>query len=116
MMFITLLKDWKNQMKELLNLKYGDYIGIFAPSNNLTCANKEQLEKAKNMFEEKGFKIVEGKHIWENWHGLAGTPQQRSEDFHTLISDKKIKAVICIKGGEGCNTVLPCFPYRLTYL
>lgn len=37
---------------------------------------------------------------------LAGTREQKAEDFTNMFLDKEVKAIICLEGGETCNTFI----------
>lgn len=88
-------------------LKYGDTIGLIAPSFALGEDTREKLQKAVSLFNERGFKIKCGRHIFENWYGSAGTPQQRAEDLNAMFADSDVDAIICINGGGTSNMMLP---------
>lgn len=47
-------------------LKVGDTIGVVAPSNPIIEDNIEELKKAKEMVEKKGFQVKFAKNIYAN--------------------------------------------------
>lgn len=47
-------------------LKIGDTIGVVAPSNPIIGDNIEELKKAKEIVEKKGFKVKLSKNIYAN--------------------------------------------------
>ena len=47
-------------------LKIGDTIGVVAPSNPIIGDNIEELKRAKQIVEEKGFKVKFSKNIYAN--------------------------------------------------
>ncbi len=61
--------DIKGENRKMIlpeQLKIGDTIGIVAPSNPIVGDNIEELKKAKQIVEEKGFKVKFSKNIYAN--------------------------------------------------
>ena len=44
---------------------------------------------------------------------MAGPPQQRAGDIHTLFTDPEVAGLLAITGGSGANRVLPLLDYGL---
>lgn len=87
-------------------LNYGDTIGVVGVSNSLEIgATYEHFYKAEKFLQSKGFKIKRGKYVLEDYYGSAGTKEQKAEDMMNMFKDKEVKAIICLKGGETCNTL-----------
>ena len=95
-------------------LNYGDTIGVVGVSNSLELDNRyEDFYRAEKLFESKGFKIKRGKYVLENFYGSAGTREQKTEDMMDMFTDKDVKAIICLEGGETCNTFIDLLDYDL---
>ena len=96
-------------------LKYSDTIGVVGVSNSLKENNisEEQIFEAKNFFEEKGFKIKLSANIFEDYHGSAGTKETRARELMKMFEDQEVKAIICLTGGETCNTILDLLDYNI---
>lgn len=95
-------------------LNYGDTIGVVGVSNSLKLYNKyEEYKKAEQFFKDKGFKIKKGKYIEEDYYGSAGTKEQKAEDFMNMFLDDEVKAIICLEGGETCNTFIDLLDYNV---
>ena len=95
-------------------LNYGDTIGIIGVSNSLENEDKYDLfYKAEQFFLEKGFKIKRGKYVLEDYYGSAGTKEQKAEDMMNMFKDKDVKAIICLDGGETCNTFIDLLDYEI---
>lgn len=47
-------------------LKIGDTIGVVAPSNPIIGNNIEEIKKAKQIIEKKGFKVKFAKNMYSN--------------------------------------------------
>lgn len=95
-------------------LNYGDTIGVVGVSNSLKLYNKyEQFYKAEQFFINKGFKVKRGKYILEDYYGSAGTKEQKAEDMMNMFKDNEVKAIICLEGGETCNTFIDLLNYEV---
>lgn len=95
-------------------LNYGDTIGVVGVSNSLEINNHyESFNKAEKFLQNKGFKIKRGKYVLENYYGSAGTKEQRTEDMMNMFQDKEVKAIICLKGGQTCNTFIDLLDYNI---
>lgn len=44
---------------------------------------------------------------------LVGTREQKAEDFTDMFLDKEVKAIICLEGGETCNTFIDLLDYNI---
>lgn len=102
-------------MKKILakKLNYGDTIGVVGVSNSLKLNNRyEDLKKAENFLLSKGFKIKKGKYIEEDYYGSAGTNKQKAEDLMEMFKDDEVKAIICLEGGQTCNTFIDLLDYE----
>ena len=95
-------------------LNYGDTIGVVGVSNSLKCNNRyEDFYRAEKFLQDKGFKIKRGKYVLEDYYGSAGTREQKAEDMMAMLKDKEVKAIICLEGGETCNTFIDLLDYEI---
>ena len=93
-------------------LNYGDTIGVVGVANSLELHNRyEDFYRAEKFFESKGFKIKRGKYVLENYYGTAGTREQKAEDLMNMFKDEAVKAIICLEGGQNCNTFIDLLDY-----
>lgn len=101
------------RMKRLANkLKYGDVIGVVGVSNSLALNNRFDIfKKAETFLLNKGFRIKFGKYITEDYYGSCGTREQKAEDFMNMFMDYEVKMIICLEGGETCNTFIDLLDY-----
>ncbi|WP_368901279.1 LD-carboxypeptidase [Oceanobacillus oncorhynchi] len=79
-------------------LKTGDTIGMIAPAGPV---KKEKLEQSFSFFENMGLKIKLGQHVYDQYGYLAGKDTHRLADFHQMVADRNIKAIIFARGGYG---------------
>lgn len=95
-------------------LNLGDTIGVTGVSNSLELENKYDLfYKAEQFLKNKGFKVKRGKYVLEDVHGSAGTKEQKAEDMMNMFKDKEVKAIICLDGGQTCNTFIDLLDYEM---
>ncbi|ERJ59740.1 S66 peptidase family protein [Sphingobacterium paucimobilis] len=92
-------------------LKAGDTIGLIAPAG--AVEDEESITMAKEVFSYFGFSVKEGKNLRARYGNLAGTDQQRLEDLHGMFADKSVKAIVCIRGGNGASRLLQHIDYDL---
>lgn len=88
-------------------LKTGDTIGVIAPDKALKISDEQYLERATEFFKSIGLKVKYGKYLFSDTNYCAGTPQERARDINNMFSDKDVKAIFTIKGGDMANGVLP---------
>ncbi len=95
-------------------LNYGDTIGVVGVSNSLELNDRyETFNKAKSFLEKKGFNIKVGKYVFEDFYGSCGTKEQKAEDMMDMFQDKDVKAIICLLGGQTCNTFIDLLDYDI---
>jgi muramoyltetrapeptide carboxypeptidase len=87
-----------------MNLQQNDTIAIVAPAGFIK--NKEAINKAVDLLNNWGFKVVLGKHLFNKHKHFAGTDKERLQDFQTFLDDPKIKAIWCARGGYGSIRII----------
>ena len=93
-------------------LKIGDTIGVIAPDKAARREDKEDLENATKYFESLGLKVKYGKCLFSEDNYCAGTPKERAEDLNNMFSDKEVKAIFTVKGGDMVNGILPYIDFE----
>ena len=94
-------------------LKKGDVIGVVAPSNPIIEENIEELERAKKIIEDAGFKVKYSKNLFSNTNGYSSTAREKAEDINEMFRDKDVKMIWCAKGGENSNSTFEYLDYDL---
>lgn len=84
-------------------LKTGDKVGIIATARKVT---HEEVEPAIRIFESWGLEVVEGKHLYDESHQLAGSDKARAADMQQMLDDIAIKAIFCARGGYGTVRII----------
>lgn len=94
-------------------LKKGDVIGVVAPSNPIIDDNIEELEQAKKIVEDAGFKVKYSKNLFSNTNGYSSTAREKAEDINEMFKDKDVKMIWCAKGGQNSNSTFEYLDYEL---
>ena len=79
-------------------LNEGDTIAVVAPAG---VVDKNDIDKARSIFESWGLKVKYGKNLFEQEHQFAGADKLRLEDLQDALDDENIKAIMCARGGYG---------------
>ena len=94
-------------------LKKGDVIGVVAPSNPIIDENIEELERARKIVEDAGFKVKYSKNLFSNTNGYSATSREKAEDINEMFRDKDVKMIWCAKGGQNSNSTFEYLDYDL---
>lgn len=86
-------------------LQIGDTIGILAVSGRIK--EYENIEKAKTLLEEKGYKVVVSD-TCKTYHSyMSGKNDDDCVNaLHSFFTDKSIDAILCARGGYGTLRLL----------
>lgn len=90
-------------MKIPTSLKKGDTIAIIATARKNIDNN---LKPTIDLLHSWGLEVIIGKSIGLDNNQLAGTDEQRAEDFQEQLDNPKIKAIWCVRGGYGTVRII----------
>jgi muramoyltetrapeptide carboxypeptidase len=86
-------------------LRRGDTVAIVAPASNI---QRETLERgAAALRDAFGYKVVFSPSIFDRDLYFAGTAERRVSELHAAFESEDIRAIVCARGGYGCNYLLP---------
>lgn len=105
------LKTNHQQKTKPKPLKKGDTLGLVAPASPIYEASV--FNKMLTELERIGFTLKLGKHVQNRRGYLAGTDSERAEDLMNMFKDPGVDAIMCIRGGWGCNRILPMLDFDL---
>ncbi len=91
-------------------LKKGNTIGIIAPAS---CTTYEKVLEAKKNIEDMGYQVILGECTKKQWYSYAGTDEERAEEINSFFADKSIDAIICMRGGYGCNRLIELLDFEV---
>ncbi|WP_412766869.1 S66 peptidase family protein [Tenacibaculum vairaonense] len=86
-------------------LQKGDTVALVAPAGILKN-RKNVIDKAKQLLEDWGLKVVYGKHMFNQGNHFAGTDDERCQDFQEAMDNPNVKAIWCARGGYGSVRIL----------
>ena len=92
-------------------LKKGDLIGIISPASPIDDLSK--IEQSVIYFEKQGFRVTLGLNIEKGKGYLAGTDKERVDDLHKMFLNKRVKMVMCLRGGYGAGRLLDKINYSI---
>lgn len=86
-------------------LTKGARVALVAPSG--IVADATQVDRAEDNAKSLGWIPVLGENV-SALHGyLAGTDEQRAQDFNRALWDDSIDAIWCVRGGYGAARLIP---------
>lgn len=88
----------KNKRILAPHIHEGDIIGIYSPSGAIR--NKAQYNKGIKFLSKLGFKYKESCHLFDWQSHYSSDGKTKAADFHSLVEDENVKAVIASVGGH----------------
>jgi muramoyltetrapeptide carboxypeptidase len=86
------------------SMKKGDTIGLVAPAGPII--NKNNFAAGIAILEKSGFRIKYNPRLLNVKGYLAGSDQERAEEFNRLWSDPEVKGLVAARGGYGSMRML----------
>lgn len=87
----------------------GDTVGMVAPAS--PPPDPRAVDRAVAGIERLGFKPKLGKNVRARLGFIAGTDRERATDLMAMFTDKRVKAIICLRGGYGTPRILERLDY-----
>jgi muramoyltetrapeptide carboxypeptidase len=84
-------------------LQPGDYVGIVAPASNI---QRSLLEAGCEALRKLGYRPVYLDSILDRDLYFAGTIERRARELEEMFSRDDVRAIVCARGGYGCNYLL----------
>lgn len=92
-------------------LEKGQTIGVIAPSS--PPRQPEEIDRWLERIQELGFRVKQGKHLYDRHGYLAGLDEDRAADVNAMFGDDTVDAIICLRSGYGSARTLPYLDYEL---
>lgn len=92
-------------------LSPGDTLGIIAPAS--APPDPKNVDRAVAVLEKLGYQIKLAPNVSKRLGFLAGTARERASDLMRMFADKKVDAILCVRGGYGSAQLLPLLDYDL---
>lgn len=90
-------------------LNPGDTLGIIAPAS--APPDPKNVDRAIAVLEKLGYQTKLAPHAHKRWGYLAGSDRDRASDLMRMFTDKKVNAILCVRGGYGTARLLPLLDY-----
>lgn len=82
-------------------LARGDTIGLVQPAGPVQ--NQDHFNAGIRLLQEMGFEVRFARDSLNKNNGyLAGSDQERVQEFHQVWADPEVKAILAMRGGYGC--------------
>lgn len=85
-------------------------IGLITPAGKI--GSFESLNEFVKTLESYGLTVVLGESINSKYGYLSGTDEIRAKDIMDMFEDDSIDAILCYKGGYGCQRLLPYLDFE----
>ncbi|MFF2177862.1 LD-carboxypeptidase [Lysinibacillus sp. NPDC058147] len=92
------------------HLQKGDTVGLVALSSKV---KPEKLGDAIAFLDDLGLNYIIGDTIQAKHDYLAGSDEERLNDFHEMVRNPEVKAIFCVKGGYGSARIAEKIDYGL---
>ncbi|MBW2027638.1 MAG: LD-carboxypeptidase [Deltaproteobacteria bacterium] len=86
-----------------------DAFGIIAPAGPVT---PDELQEGIELIKASGHPVVLGRNIFKAGTYLAGDDEARLQDLHEMFLDRRVKAIMCARGGYGSLRLLDKLDYE----
>lgn len=93
------------------SLNPGDTLGIIAPAS--APPDFARVDVAIERLEALGYRTKLARHVRKRWGYLAGNDRDRAADLMGMFTDKKVSAILCVRGGYGTARLLPRLDYQV---
>jgi muramoyltetrapeptide carboxypeptidase len=85
-------------------LRNGDTVGIIAPASNIKL---DALSAGCETLRRMGYKPFYFDSIFEQDLYFAGSLERRTLELHKMFEREEVRAIVCARGGYGCNHLVP---------
>ena len=85
-------------------LQAGDTVAIVAPSSGF---RRDEFEAGCAHLLRLGYKPFYLSSIFERELYFGGSVERRVKELHEMFERPEVKAILCARGGYGCNYLLP---------
>lgn len=95
-------------------IKHNNCIGVPAPSSGAGVEQKKnKMNKAKDFFESKGYKLVLSENLFNFEKGRSAPAKVRANEINKMFNDKNIDLILCSNGGDFLIEILPYVNFEL---
>jgi muramoyltetrapeptide carboxypeptidase len=91
-------------------LTAGATVGLINPAGPTFV--KSDLTLVTEVLTALGLRWKFGEHVFDRHGFLAGTDAHRAADVNAMFKDPSVDAIMAVRGGWGCNRILPLIDYE----
>jgi muramoyltetrapeptide carboxypeptidase len=84
-------------------IRLGATIGIAAPAGPV---DRERLEESEELLRDLGFEPRRAPDLTDRCGYLAGDDERRARELMDLVTDDRVGAILCARGGYGCHRIV----------
>jgi muramoyltetrapeptide carboxypeptidase len=92
-------------------LKRGGCIGLFSPAGPVR--DQDRLQKGTAILRELGFTVRQSAPARQSHDYLSADDRFRADEFQALIIDEQVDALMAVRGGYGCQRLIPLLDLEL---
>lgn len=92
-------------------LKEGATLGLVAPASPIY--DPAQFDEMLVTLEGLGYNLKLGEHVRDRNGYLAGKDEDRAQDLMDMFTDDSVDGILCVRGGWGCNRILPLLDFKV---
>jgi muramoyltetrapeptide carboxypeptidase len=85
-------------------LNPGDTVALVAPAS--APPDPKAIDRSVATLEKLGFKVKLGANVRKRLGYLAGNDRERAGDLMKAFTDRRVKALLCVRGGYGTARLL----------
>lgn len=89
----------------------GCTLGLIAPGSPIYSS--AEFDRMISDLTELGYKLKLGEHVRDRNGYLAGKDADRAKDLMNMFRDDEVDGILCIRGGWGCNRILPLLDFEV---
>ncbi len=82
----------------------GARLGLFAPAHHF---DRGECERGAAVLRSWGLEVVRPRGLFTRRHYLAGSDEHRLALFEELMADDRVDGLVAVRGGYGCQRLLP---------
>lgn len=91
-------------------LKPGDTVGIVAPAGFMPV---EKMHTCMEILNDWGYEVTLGATAQSHSDNyFSGTDEERMNDLQRMLDDKRIKAILCARGGYGVSRIVDQLSFK----
>lgn len=93
------------------HLSPGDTLGVIAPAS--APPDPRSIDRSVGVLEQLGFKVKLAPNVRQRHGYLAGSDRERASDLMQMFTDRRVRGILCVRGGYGTARLLPLLDYRV---